>query len=210
MYPNPISYADIVTTTTHKTLAGPRGGLILAKGNNKKLYKKIDKSIFPQTQGGPLLHIIAAKAIAFKEALTKKFKKYQKQILKNSRYMAKEFLKNNFKLISNGTKNHLFLINLNNKNISGLKAEKILENINIIVNKNCIPNDTKKPSITSGIRIGTPAITRRGIKKKESILIAKIICKILINYKQKNLIKFYKKKIKKICNKFPIYKKKKT
>ncbi len=206
IYPNPLKYADIVTSTTHKTLSGPRGGIILAKGENKKLYKKIDLSIFPGIQGGPLMHVIAAKAIAFKEALKPKFKFYQKKIIKNSQYMAKIFLKNNFKIISNGTDTHLFVINLINKKLTGIKAEKKLNSANIIVNKNYIPDDNKKSFITSGIRIGTTCITYRKIQKKKIKEITNFIIKILNNINNHKIIKNIKNKIKKICKKFPIYK----
>ncbi len=206
LYPNPLKYADIVTSTTHKTLSGPRGGLILAKGKNKKLYKKINLSIFPGIQGGPLMHVIAAKAIAFKEALKPKFRIYQKKIIKNSKYMVKIFLKNNFKIISNGTDTHLFVINLINKNITGIKAEKKLSLANIIVNKNYIPDDNKTSFITSGIRIGTTCITYRKIQKKKIKKITNFIIKILNNINNNKIIKNIKKKIKKICKKFPIYK----
>ncbi len=208
IYPDPLKYAHIVTSTTHKTLAGPRGGLILARGNNNILYNKIDKSIFPQTQGGPLMHVIAAKAISFKEALKKKFKKYQFQTIKNSKYMVKMFINRNFKIISNGTETHLFTINLKNKNITGYQASKILNSSNITVNKNNIPDDNKNSFITSGIRIGTAAITRRGIKENTASYISKLICDILDNINCKNIIKLTKKKIKKICKKYPIYKNK--
>ncbi len=204
LYPNPIKYAHIVTTTTHKTLSGPRGGIILS--NNKSIYKKINYSIFPQTQGGPLMHIIAAKAICFKEALSKKFKIYQKQILKNSISMCNQFKKNKFKIVSNTTETHLFVINLNNKKITGNIAEKFLNKANIIVNKNYIPDDKKNSIITSGIRIGTSCITKRGIKEKTSSYIAKLICKLLNNINNKNKINKIKKKIIKICKKYPIYK----
>ncbi len=206
LYPNPLKYAHIVTSTTHKTLAGPRGGLILSNIKNKLIYNKINKSIFPGTQGGPLMHVIAAKAICFKEALSKKFKKYQKQIIKNSKYMVKIFKKNNFNIVSGSTETHLFLINLKNHNISGYKAEKTLSKANIIVNKNYIPDDKKNSFKTSGIRIGTSAITKRGIKKKTCGYIAKLISKILNNIKNKKIIKKIKSKIKYICKKFPIYK----
>ncbi len=205
IYPNPLKFADIVTTTTHKTLAGPRGAIILAKGNNYKLYKKINSSLFPGIQGGPMMHIIAAKALIFKEALNKKFINYQKKIIKNCKLMCNIFIKKKFKIISNGTETHLFVINLKNKNISGLEAEKILNKININVNKNCIPNDKKNSFITSGIRIGTSAITRRGIKEKLIIKITKIICKILDKKINKKNIKKKKKIILNICKKFPIY-----
>ncbi len=204
LYPNPLNYADIVTTTTHKTLGGPRGGIILAKGDNKKLYKKINSSVFPGIQGGPLMHIIAAKAISFKEALTKKFIKYQKNTIKNAKIMSKEIIKKKFKIISNGTETHLFVINLENKNITGIKAEKNLSLANIIVNKNCIPNDKKNPLITSGIRIGTSCISKRKINKKISLYISKLICKILNNINNYNIIKNIKKKVIKICKKYPI------
>ncbi len=204
LYPNPIKYAHIVTSTTHKTLCGPRGGIILS--NNKTIYKKINYSVFPQTQGGPLMHIISAKAICFKEALNKKFKKYQKQILKNTKYMFKEFKKRKFKIISNNTQTHLFVVNLNNIKISGKTAEKILEKANIIVNRNYIPDDKKNSLKTSGIRIGTPSITKRGIKEKTSSYIAKLICKLLHNIKKKKYIYKIKKKVNKICKKYPIYK----
>ncbi len=206
LYPNPIKFAHIVTSTTHKTLAGPRGGIILSIEKNKKLHKKINNSIFPGIQGGPLMHIIAAKAICFKEALNPKFKIYQKQVIKNAKYMVKEFKKKKFKIISNKTETHLFILNLKNKNITGIEAEKKLELANITVNKNCIPDDNQNPFITSGIRLGTPAITRRGIKTKTSILIAKLICNVLNNINNKNIIKKTKKKIKKICKKYPIKK----
>ncbi len=206
IYPNPLKYADIVTSTTHKTLSGPRGGIILARGHNNELYNKINSSVFPGIQGGPLMHVIAAKAIAFKNALTKKFISYQKKIIKNSKYMCKIFMKNNFKIISNGTDTHLFVINLEKKNITGIQAEKKLNLANIIVNKNCIPDDNKKPFITSGIRIGTTCITYRKIKKDKIKKITKFICKILNNINNYKIIKKTRKKVIKICKKFPIYK----
>ncbi len=206
LYPNPIEYAHIVTTTTHKTLSGPRGGIILSKEKNTKICKKIDLSVFPGTQGGPLMHIIAAKAISFKEALNKNFIKYQKQVIKNSKIMVKQFKKKNFKIISNGTDSHLFVIDLSNKNITGKYAQNKLEKININVNKNFIPNDIQNSLNTSGIRIGTSAITRRGIKELESKKIAKIICKLLKKKKNNYLYIYLKKKIIKICKNFPIYK----
>lgn len=206
IYPNPLKYAHIVTSTTHKTLSGPRGGIILAKGSNIELYKKINSSVFPGIQGGPLMHIIAAKAICFKEASKNKFKIYQKKIIKNSKYMTKIFIKNNFKIISNGTETHLFLINLNNKKITGIEAEKKLNLANIIVNKNCIPDDNKKPFITSGIRIGTTCITYRKIKRKYIKKITLLICKILNNINNYEIIKNTKNIVKIICKKFPVYK----
>ncbi len=206
LYPNPINYAHIVTSTTHKTLAGPRGGIILAKGDNKILYKKINSSLFPGTQGGPLMHIIAAKAISFKEASKKTFHKYQKNVIKNAKTMAKEFIKNKFKIISNGTDTHLLLLNLKNKNITGILAEKKLSLANIIVNKNCIPNEKNNNYITSGIRIGTSAITRRGINKKNTKKITKLICKLLNNINNNVITGKIKYKIIKICKIYPLNK----
>lgn len=205
LYPNPINYAHIVTTTTHKTLAGPRGGLILAKNGSRELYKKINSSVFPGTQGGPLMHIIAGKAISLKEAMESKFKNYQKQIIKNTKTMAKIFNKNKFLLTSKETKNHLFLLDLRNKKITGKKAENILNSVNIITNKNNIPNDPKNSSITSGIRIGSAAITRRGLKEKESSKLANLICETLNNKNNKKIKQKIKKKVSLICKRFPIY-----
>ncbi|WP_343183343.1 serine hydroxymethyltransferase [Buchnera aphidicola] len=205
LYPSPMNYAHVVTTTTHKTLSGPRGGLILSNEKNKILYDKLNKSVFPGSQGGPLMHIIAAKAIAFKEAMHKSFKSYQNQILKNSKVMSQYFIKKKFKLVSNGTCNHLFVINLSNKNITGKEAEFFLSKSNIIVNKNTVPNDKKKYFITSGIRIGTPAITRRGIKELESEKIAYWISHLLNNFNDYHKSIFIKKKILEICNMYPIY-----
>ncbi|WDI79045.1 serine hydroxymethyltransferase [Candidatus Purcelliella pentastirinorum] len=206
LYPNPLPYAHVVTTTTHKTLSGPRGGMILAKGGNKILYDKLDRAIFPREQGGPLMHIIAAKAVAFKEAMEKNFKLYQKQTIQNAITMTKIFIKKKYKIVSGCTKNHMFLINLSNKNITGLEASNILYKANIVTNKNFIPNDKKNATITSGIRIGTPAITKRGFKKKETKKITYWITDILNNIKnKKNIIKI-KKMVKNLCNKFPIYK----
>lgn len=205
MYPNPINYAHVVTTTTHKTLAGPRGGLILAKHGNKSFYKKINSSVFPVTQGGPLMHVIAGKAISFKEAMEANFKNYQKQIIKNAKIMANVFYKNNFTLVSKEINNHLFLIDLRNKNITGKEAENILNSVNITINKNSIPNDTKNSIITSGIRIGTAAITRRGLKEKESIKLANWICEILNNKNDKKIKEKIKNKVLIMCKKFPIY-----
>ncbi|WMY97026.1 MAG: serine hydroxymethyltransferase [Arsenophonus sp.] len=205
LYPNPISYAHVVTSTTHKTLAGPRGGLILSKGNNEEFYKKINSAVFPGTQGGPLMHIIAGKAIAFKEAMEPKFKTYQKQIIKNSKIMAKIFIDRGYNIVSGGTENHLFLLDLSNKQLTGKIVTKKLSSANIIVNKNTVPNDLNNSYITSGIRIGTPAITRRGLKEKESAKLAVWICDILDNIDNKFLIDNIKKQVLKICKNFPVY-----
>ncbi|WMY95588.1 MAG: serine hydroxymethyltransferase [Arsenophonus sp.] len=205
IYPNPVSYAHVVTSTTHKTLAGPRGGLILAKGNNEEFYKKINSAVFPGTQGGPLMHIIAGKAIAFKEAMEPEFKTYQQQIIKNSKMMAKIFIDRGYNIVSDGTENHLFLLNLSNKKLTGKIVAEKLASANIIVNKNAVPNDMNNSYITSGIRIGTPAITRRGLKEKESAKLAIWICDILDNIDDELLIYKIKKQVLRVCKNFPVY-----
>ncbi|QJC33541.1 serine hydroxymethyltransferase [Enterobacteriaceae endosymbiont of Donacia provostii] len=203
LYPNPLPYAHIITSTTHKTLSGPRGGIILSSEKNKILFHKIDKAVFPGSQGGPLMHIIAAKAFAFKEALNIKFNIYQKQILINSKLMVKIFKKYNYKIVFNNTDIHMFIIDLTNKNITGLEAQILLEKYNIIVNKNSIPYDIKSPSITSGIRIGTPAITKRGLKEKE---IKKLTINIINILNNKNkFLRYIKNDIIQLCKNFPIY-----
>ncbi|WMY96407.1 MAG: serine hydroxymethyltransferase [Arsenophonus sp.] len=205
LYPNPVLYAHVVTSTTHKTLAGPRGGLILSKGNNEEFYKKINSSVFPGTQGGPLMHIIAGKAIAFKEAMEPEFKTYQKQIIKNSKIMVKIFIDRGYNIVSGGTENHLFLLNLSNKKLTGKIVTEKLASANIIVNKNTVPNDLNNSYITSGIRIGTPAITRRGLKEKESVKLAIWICDILDNIDDEFLMYNIKKQVLKVCQNFPVY-----
>ncbi|QIQ41876.1 MAG: serine hydroxymethyltransferase [Buchnera aphidicola (Microlophium carnosum)] len=205
IYPSPINYAHVVTSTTHKTLAGPRGGLILAKNGSDFLYKKLNLSVFPGTQGGPLMHIIAAKAIAFKEALEPKFKEYQKQIVKNSKTMVQNFLEKGYQIISGKTCNHLFLINLTNKKLTGKDADIALSKANITVNKNTIPDDLKNPFITSGIRIGTPAVTRRGFKENEVSEVSSWIASILDDVHDHNNIVMIKKKVLEICLKYPVY-----
>ncbi|MFT8229727.1 MAG: serine hydroxymethyltransferase [Enterobacterales bacterium] len=205
IYPNPIPYAHIVTTTTHKTLAGPRGGLILSGYNDDEMHRKINSSVFPGSQGGPLLHVIAAKAIAFKEAMDYKFIIYQKQIIKNAKSMVSIFLKRNFIVVSSGTTNHLLLLDLTNKQITGKDAELILSKSNIIVNKNCIPYDRQSPLVTSGIRIGTSAITRRGFNEQHSKKIANWICDILDNINNEILINNIKNKVLNICKEYPVY-----
>ncbi|QCO70845.1 serine hydroxymethyltransferase [Buchnera aphidicola] len=205
IYPNPINYAHVVTSTTHKTLAGPRGGLILAKNGSDTLYKKLNLSVFPGAQGGPLMHIIAAKAIAFKEAAQPKFKEYQKQIVKNSKVMVQKFLEKGYQIVSGKTSNHLFLLDLTNKKITGKDADIALSKANITINKNTIPNDLKSPFITSGIRIGTPAITRRGFKENEVSEVSNWISSILDNvHDDDNIIKI-KQKVLEICLKYPVY-----
>ena len=201
LHQNPVKYADFVTSTTHKTLRGPRGGLILCK---EKYAKQIDKAIFPGIQGGPLMHVIAAKAVCFGEALKPEFKEYQKQIVKNAKVLSEELIKYGFNLVSGGTDNHLMLIDLRNKGITGKELETRLDDVGITVNKNAVPFDTERPTITSGIRIGTPAVTTRGFKEDEMKKIAKLINMTVESYDtKKNEIR---KEVQAICDKFPLYK----
>lgn len=200
LHQNPVEYADFVTSTTHKTLRGPRGGIILCK---EQYAKAIDKSVFPGIQGGPLMHVIAAKAVCFKEALTDEFKEYQKQIIKNAKAMADELDKLGFNMVSGGTDNHLILIDLRNKGITGKELEVRLDEIGITANKNAVPFDTEKPSITSGIRIGTPAVTTRGLKEEDCREIANLISLIIDDF-ESNKTKV-KEKVKEICEKYPLY-----
>ena len=203
-HPNPMEYADIVTSTTHKTMRGPRGGIILT--NNEEIAKKIDKAIFPGIQGGPLMHIIAAKAVAFKEALSPEFKEYQKQVVKNSKAMADALVKGGLRIVSGGTDNHLMLVDLRPKGVTGKMAEEGLEKAGITCNKNSIPNDPEKPFITSGIRLGTPAITARGMKEDEAVQIAEMIIKVLENVNDDEKIAEVKNEVLKLVEKFPLYK----
>ena len=177
-FPSPADYADVITTTTHKTLRGPRGGLIMAK-RNPDLFKKLNSGIFPGVQGGPMMHIIAAKAVAFKEALSPAFKEYQNQVVKNASLLAETLKKNNVSIVSNQTLNHLVLINLMPNGLTGKQIQQELEDIDIICNKNSVPNDTQSPFVTSGIRLGTPAITTRGMKDNEVIAVGEIIAKVI-------------------------------
>ncbi len=197
---NPVEFADFVTTTTHKTLRGPRGGAILCKAEHAK---KIDKSIFPGIQGGPLMHIIAAKAVAFKEALDPEFKLYQKQVLKNADALAQALKSKGYRIVSGGTDTHLMLIDLRDKNITGKDAEEMLEEVGIATNKNTIPNDPQSPFITSGLRIGTPAVTTRGMKEEDMIEIADIIDLVLTSSEDKIVIR---DRVINLCKKYPIYK----
>lgn len=199
LHPNPVPYADFVTTTTHKTLRGPRGGAILCK---EKYANIIDKAIFPGIQGGPLMHVIAAKAVSFAEALTDEFVQYQKQIVKNAKALAEALIAKGFRLVSGGTDNHLILIDLRNKNISGKDAEATLDEIGITVNKNTIPNDPESPFITSGIRIGTPAVTTRGMKEREMEEIAEIMNLALEGQHSKEELR---NRVKNLCSKYPLY-----
>lgn len=207
LHPSPIPYADVVTSTTHKTLRGPRGGIILT--NNEEIIKKVNKVIFPGIQGGPLMHVIAAKAQCFYEALQPEFKEYQKQVIKNMKAMSDYLKSKGVKVISDGTDNHLILVDVKSSfDLSGKKAEKILDEIHITCNKNTIPFDTESPFITSGIRIGSPAMTTRGLKEEEFKLIGEIIYKSLSNVDDKDIQKECKKKVLELTKEFPIYKKK--
>lgn len=209
LYPSPVNIADVTTTTTHKTLRGPRGGMILAKAN-PELEKKLNSAVFPGSQGGPLMHVIAAKAVAFEEALQPEFKVYQQQILNNARAMAKTMLQRGYNIVSGGTDDHLMLIDLIDKNITGKEAEAALGQAYITTNKNAVPNDPQSPFITSGIRIGTPAITTRGFKEKESEQVANWICDILDDVHNAATIAAIKEKALALCAKFPVYGKNKV
>ncbi len=202
LHPSPVPYAEFVTSTTHKTLRGPRGGLILCKNRYKKL---IDSTIIPGIQGGPLVHVIAGKAVAFKEAMENNFISYQKQIIKNSKKLCDELKKRNYRIVSGGTDNHLMVIDLRNKGITGIEAQEVLERTGIITNKNLIPFDPLPPSKTSGIRIGTPAITSRGMKEKEMEKIADWIDIILTNRKNEKILREISRKIRRFAREFPIY-----
>lgn len=202
-HPNPLEYAHVVTSTTHKTLRGPRGGVILI--NHQEIAEKIDKTIFPGIQGGPLGHIVAAKAVAFKEALTPEFKDYQRQVVKNAKAMAEELVSGGLRIVSGGTDNHLMLVDLRSKGVTGKVAEKILEEAGITCNKNAIPNDPEKPFITSGIRLGTPAITTRGMKEEEARQIAKMIIKVLNNPEDSQKIAEVKEEVLALTKKFPLF-----
>lgn len=202
LHPSPVPYADIVTTTTHKTLRGPRGGIILCKA---EYQKQIDKAVFPGIQGGPLMHVIAAKAVAFKEALESSFKIYQQQVIKNAQALAVALTQAGFQLVSGGTDNHLMLVNLAGKNITGKDAEKALDAVGITVNKNTIPFETQSPFITSGIRIGTPAMTTRGMKEADMQKIAAMIAAILNNMGNETVADQVKKDVLALCRQYPLY-----
>lgn len=199
-HPSPVPYAHVVTTTTHKTLRGPRGGLILCK---EELGKQIDKAIFPGTQGGPLMHIIAAKAVAFKEAMSEDFKKYQQQIVKNAKKLGNELIERGISLVSGGTDNHLMLIDLTNKGKTGKEIEALLDKAHITANKNAIPFDKQTPFVTSGVRVGTPAVTSRGMKEEDMVVIAECIADIIDNGEE--AVERCAKKVAALCEKYPIY-----
>lgn len=205
IYPNPLPHAHVVTTTTHKTLAGPRGGLILSACGDETLYKKFNSSVFPGNQGGPLCHVIAAKAVAFKEALEPAFKEYQQQVLTNAKAMVSVMQDRGYKIVSNGTDNHLFLLDLIDKDITGKDADAALGRANITVNKNSVPKDPRSPFVTSGLRIGTPAITRRGFKVEEAQQVATWICDILDNMGDESVVERVQSEVVELCSRFPVY-----
>lgn len=202
-HPSPIPYAHVVTTTTHKTLRGPRGGVIMT--NDEEIAKKIDKAIFPGIQGGPLMHIIAAKAVAFKQALSPEFKEYQHQIVKNAKALAEVLEKGGLRLVSGGTDNHMILVDLKSSGLTGQAVEKALDKAGITVNKNGIPYDTEKPMVTSGIRIGTPAVTTRGMKEKEMEEIGNFILETIENINDDKKLSEIKERVKELCLRFPLY-----
>ena len=203
-YPNPVPHADVVTTTTHKTLRGPRGGLILAR-ENEDISKKLNSAVFPGSQGGPLMHVIAAKAMCFKEALEPDFKDYQIQVKNNAKMMCETFMERGVDIVSRGTENHMFLVDLINKGITGKDADTAIGRSNITVNKNAVPNDPQSPFVTSGLRIGTPAITTRGFKEEEAKLVANWISDILEDLQNEKVINKVKSEVKNICENFPVY-----
>ncbi|KTD61368.1 serine hydroxymethyltransferase [Legionella spiritensis] len=204
LYPSPVPYADVVTTTTHKTLRGPRGGMILARAN-EALEKKLNSAVFPGTQGGPLMHVIAAKAVAFAEALQPEFKQYQQQVLLNAQVMAEVLMSRGYPVVSGGTQNHLMLVNLMEKNITGKDADAALGRANITVNKNTVPNDPQSPFVTSGLRLGTPAVTTRGFKEQEIRLLSGWISDILDDIDNERVIGQVKSDVLQLCQEFPVY-----
>ncbi|HDX1177839.1 TPA: serine hydroxymethyltransferase [Pasteurella multocida] len=208
VYPSPLPHAHVVTTTTHKTLGGPRGGLILSAAKDEDLYKKLQSSVFPANQGGPLVHVIAAKAVCFKEALEPEYKVYQQQVVKNAKAMVEVFKQRGYNVVSNGTENHLFLVDLVSHGLTGKAADAALGSANITVNKNAVPNDPQKPFVTSGIRVGTPSITRRGFKEAESAELAGWMCDVLDAMGKDNeaqVIAQTKEKVLSICKRLPVY-----
>ena len=204
LYPNPVQIADVTTSTTHKTLGGPRSGIILAR-SNEEIEKKLNSALFPGSQGGPLMHIIAAKAVCFKEAMGEDFVSYQKQTIKNAQILANEFIRRGYDVVSGGTDNHLFLLDLVSKNITGKDADAALGRANITVNKNAVPNDPRSPFVTSGLRIGSPAITRRGFKEEECIQLVDWISNILADISDEAAIERVKKEVLALCANFPVY-----
>ena len=204
LYPSPVPYADVVTSTTHKTLRGPRSGIILAKAN-EEIEKKLNSAVFPGSQGGPLMHVVAAKAICFKEALDPEFKIYIQQVMDNAKTMAKTLMSNGIDIVSNGTENHIILVDLRSKGITGKDLERVLGSVNITVNKNSVPNDPASPFVTSGIRIGTPAATTRGFKEKEIIQVSNWISNIINDFENENLQQSIKEEVQNLTSDFPVY-----
>ena len=205
VYPNPVDFAHVVTSTTHKSLRGPRSGIILSN-EDEEFQKRLNFAVFPGSQGGPLMHVIAAKAVCFKEAMTEDFKEYQKQIISNAKIMCEQFKSRGFNLVQENTDNHLLLMDLRDKDITGKEAEELLGTINITVNKNSIPNDPESPFVTSGVRIGTPAITTRGFEHEQSKLVADLICDAIENKENSDELDIVKAKVRELCRKFPVYK----
>ena len=205
LYPNPVPIADVVTTTTHKTLRGPRGGLIMCKAN-ADLEKKFNSAVFPGQQGGPLMHVIAAKAVAFKEALDPSFKEYQEQVIKNAKAMAGVFLERGYNIVSGGTENHLMLVDLIAKGVTGKDADAALGRAHITVNKNSVPKDPQSPFVTSGLRVGTPAITTRGFKEAETIDLTNWMCDVVDNINDESVIDRVRGQVSELCARFPVYK----
>ena len=204
LYPSPVPYADVVTSTTHKTLRGPRSGIILAK-ENEEIEKKLNSAVFPGSQGGPLMHVIAAKALCFKEALEPDFKNYIQDVMDNAKLMATTIMSRDINVVSNGTENHIVLVDLRSKNITGKDLEKVLGSVNITVNKNSVPNDTASPFVTSGIRIGTPAITTRGFGKKEVVQVANWIADIIENIDDELVHEKVKNEVSSLTSEYPVY-----
>ena len=205
VYPNPVPHAHVVTSTTHKTLAGPRGGLILSAANDEDLYKKLNSAVFPGGQGGPLMHVIAGKAVAFKEAMEPEFKLYQQQVLKNAKAMVEVFKARGYKIVSGGTENHLMLVDMIGKDVSGKDAEEALGKAHITVNKNSVPNDPRSPFVTSGIRVGSPSITRRGFTEADARELAGWMCDVLDNHTDETVLAATREKVLAICKRLPVY-----
>ena len=204
LYPSPIPYADVVTSTTHKTLRGPRSGIILAR-SNEEIEKKLNSAVFPGSQGGPLMHVVAAKALCFKEALDPEFKTYTKQVMDNAKIMAETIMSNGVDIVCNGTENHIILVDLRSKGITGKDLERVLGSVNITVNKNSVPNDPASPFVTSGIRIGTPAVTTRGFKKEEVTQVSNWISDIINDFENEKLQKDIKQEVQNLTSNFPVY-----
>jgi len=205
VYPNPIEHAHVVTSTTHKTLRGPRGGIIIAKGAGEEIEKKLQSIVFPGIQGGPLMHVIAAKAVAFKEALEPEFKAYQQQVVKNAQAMANTLIARGYKIVSGGTQNHLMLVDMIGKDVSGKDAEAALGKAHITVNKNSVPNDPRSPFVTSGLRLGTPAITTRGYQEADCVALAGWIADVLDAPADEAVIARVRDAVSEQCRKYPVY-----